>query len=404
LGFVRLILHIGTPKTGTSALQKCLQLNEISLADKGIYYAHMARSPASDCLANWVANRRRDDVQAFVDRHLKKASAIGANILIISAVPFYAMTTFFHKLDGRKYQDYWESESEAIEFFHSVLPPEMPTRLIVFFRRQDHFLESMYRQMVRSARGVALRIDEFMVLIKEALDYRHHMEIWSTSFSDCAVYSYEQVSNNSTEFFLRNVLQLVSTEGFRGLDSRLNNRLSRDVLEYKRVLNSMEMSDVDRQMSKFACTELARTLTDDGRYQDYLAPAARAALLRDVARDNAVLSQTFGMEPFPILSDDGLRSWAPYTGLSAKKARELAERHARIRKSISYRIERSALLAEQRIQRRLPRLAWIIPVGRFLLRQLQRAQARACVATSHHNQQQRGLERSTPLQGSSGST
>ena len=396
---MRLILHIGTPKTGSSALQKCLQLNENSLADKGIYYAHMARSPASDSLASWVANKRGDDVHAFVDRHVKKASAIGANVLIISAVPFYAMTTFFHKFDGRKYQDYWESEAEAIEFFHRVLPPEMPTRLIVFFRRQDFFLESMYRQMVRSVRAVALPIDEFMVFIKEALDYRHHMEIWSTSFSDCSVYSYEQVSNNSTEFFLRNVLQLVSTEGLRGLDLRLNNRWGRDVLEYKRMLNSMEMSDVDRQMSKLACTELARTLRDDGRYQDYLAPDARAALLRDAARGNAALSKTFGMEPFPILSNDNLRSWAPYTGLSAERARELAEDHARIRKSIRYRIERSALLAEQRIQRRLPRLAWIIPMGRFLLRQLQRAQARACAAASHYNQQQR----STPVQGSSGS-
>jgi hypothetical protein len=285
------------------------------------------------------------------------------------------MTTFFYKLDGRRYQDYWESESETIEFLKAALPPKIPTRLIVFFRRQDHFLESMYRQMVRSARAVALSIDEFIFSMKEALDYCRQMEIWSTSFPDCAVYSYEQVSSNSSEFFLRNVLQLENTEGFRGLNLRLNERLSRDVLEYKRILNSMEMSDVDRQMSKFACTELERTLTDDGQYEDYLAPDVRTTLLRDLARGNAVLSQRFRMEPFPVLSDEGLRSWTPYPGLSAERSRELVEQHAQIKKSVSYRTERFALVAEECIQRRLPRLAWVIPMGHFLLRQLRRMQA-----------------------------
>jgi hypothetical protein len=79
------------------------------------------------------------------------------------------------------------------------------------------------------------------------------------------------------------------------------------------------------------------------------------------------LSETFRMKPFPALSDDSLKGWAPYPGLSAEKARELAERHARIRRGAGYRIERSALLARQFIQQRLPMLAWMIPLGRLLL-------------------------------------
>ena len=37
---MQLILHIGTHKTGTSAVQECLHRNERRLAERGIYYAH----------------------------------------------------------------------------------------------------------------------------------------------------------------------------------------------------------------------------------------------------------------------------------------------------------------------------------------------------------------------------
>jgi hypothetical protein len=363
--FVQLILHIGTHKTGTSALQECLRRNEQIFADRGIHYARIAPSKNSNALGRLIVKDGRAEVRAFVDRQVDKASTLGANRLVISAESLYAMTIFFHKFNGRQY-NYWKSESEAIEFLHSVLPPDMPTRLIVFFRRQDYFLESIYREVIKS-RAVAMPIDEFRLFMSEALDYWRHMETWSAVFPECAVYTYEQVSNNIFEFFLRNVLQLANTEEFEGVDLRVNVRLSRDVLEYKRMLNGMDMSAVDRRMSKLACTELARTLTDDGRYQDYLAPEARAALLREMERGNALLSETFGMKPFPTISDDSLKAWAPYPGLSAERARELAKRHARIRKGAGYRIERSALLAREFIQRRLPMLASIIPLGRLLL-------------------------------------
>jgi hypothetical protein len=363
--FVQLILHIGTHKTGTSALQECLRRNEQILAARGIHYARMAPSKNSNGLGRLVAKGGSAEVRAFIDRHLDKATTLGANTLVISAEALYAMTIFFHKFNGRQC-DYWKSESKAIAFLHSLLPANLPTRLTVFFRRQDYFLESLYRQVVKS-RAVTNPIDEFRLFMGEALDYWRHMEIWSAVFPNCAVYTYEQASNNIYEFFLRNVLQLANTEEFQGLDLRVNVRLSRDVLEYKRMLNGLDMSTVERDMSNLACTELARTQTDDGRYQDYLAPDARAALLREMECGNALLSETFGMKPFPTLSDDSLKGWVPYPGLSAERASELAELHARIRRGAGYRIERSALLARQFIQQHLPKLGWIISLGRSLL-------------------------------------
>jgi hypothetical protein len=361
---VQVIVHIGTHKTGTSALQECLRRNEKNLGRRGIYYARIAPYKNSNGLAKTVAKTRGAELSAFVNRHYYKAIALGANTLIISAESLYAMTMFFHKFNGRL-GDYWTSESEAIEFLYRAFPKGASLKLVVFFRRQDRFLESIYREVVKT-RGVAMTIHEFRSFFNEALDYWHHMQIWSGVFPQCAVYTYEQASNNIADFFFRNVIQLSNLEEFDGLDMRLNVRLSRDILEYKRVINGIEMSEVDRYLSNLACTELARILPDDGAFSDFLEPETRVAVLNEAATGNTQLSSAFAMKPFPVVGNDGLNSWKPYPGLSAERAEELAERYARITRSASYRIGRSALLARQFIQERLPRLAWMIALGRPL--------------------------------------
>ena len=55
---MQLILHIGTHRTGTSALQVCLQRNEQILARKGIHYARIRPYKHSNGLAKLVAKRR----------------------------------------------------------------------------------------------------------------------------------------------------------------------------------------------------------------------------------------------------------------------------------------------------------------------------------------------------------
>ena len=366
---MRLILHIGTHKTGTSALQECLRRNEGALVQNGIYYARAARSKNANSLARLVAKKRSAEAQDFLQQHIAKAGALGADRLIISAESFYAMTTFFHRFNGKNCQDYWELESDAVELLNGLLPRYLPRQIIAFFRRQDFFLESIYRQVVKSSRAVSMTIGEFRDFMGEALNYQRHMELWKASFPDCKVYSYEQASNNIADFFLRNVLHFENTQKFDGLNLRLNAALSRDVLEYKRLLNRVDVAAVDRRMCNLACTKLAQTLTDDGGFRDFLAPEVRAALLNEMESDNAILVEKFGMQPFPAPS---MEDWAPYPGLSAERARELADYDARIRRSPSYQIERLALLARQVLRHRLPMLAWAIPLARSLLPQHRR--------------------------------
>jgi hypothetical protein len=361
---VQVILHIGTHKTGTSALQECLRRNEKLLARKGILYARVAPYKNCNSLARIVAKSRGTEVKTFVSRQIDKALAMGVHTLVMSAESFYAMTMFFHKFNGR-HDNYWNSELKAVAFLYRAFPQGVAVKPVVFFRRQDRFLESIYGEVVKT-RGIASSIEEFALFFREALDYRRYMETWSAQFPDCAVYTYEQASNGMPEFFLRNILALPDTGGFDGLDMRANTRLSRDVLEFKRRLNAAEMSPVDRYLSNLACGELAQSLPDDGVYKDYLTPRARTTLMEEMESDNACLTEKFAMEPFPGISQDDPKARSPYPGLSPERAALLAEGYARIRGSARYRIGRQALLARQFIQQRMPKLSWILPFGRSL--------------------------------------
>ena len=342
---MQLILHIGTHKTGTSAVQECLYRNELMLAEHGIYYGHRARARALNQLASLIATGHEAEAQALIDSHLAKASAAGATTLLISAESFFAMTIFFHKLEGETYEDYWAAESRCIELLHGLLPADMPKRVVAFFRRQDKFLESVYAQTVRT-RPLSESCEQFRDTAGEALDYARHMRLWRRAFPDCVVYTYEETANDAARFFLRNVLKTGDAEQFEGLDLRVNTSLTRDLVEYKRELNKAT-SFVDQRMSDFVCAELERVVTDDGRYRDFLSPEVRAKLMRDVEAGNATLSRDFGMTPFPTLTEQSTSDWKSYPGLSPERARDLRERHNKIKRSAGYQLERATLLLRQ---------------------------------------------------------
>ena len=342
---MQLILHIGTHKTGTSAVQECLYRNERRLAERGIYYAHRPRSPTLNQLAHLIATGRKAEAQALLDNHLAKARAGGATTLLISAESFFAMTMFFRKLEGELVEDYWAAESRAIELLQSVLPADLSKRVVVFFRRQDKFLESVYAQTVRT-RPLSESCEQFRDTAGEALDYARYMRLWSRAFPDCAVYTYEETANDAARFFLRNVLEIGDTKQFEALDLRVNTSLARDLVEYKRELNKVN-SFVDRRMSNFVCAELERVVADDGRYHDYLSPDAREKLLRDVEPSNATLRRDFGMTPFPLLTAQSAGDWKSYPGLLPERANELRARHDTIKRTPRYQLERTTLLLRQ---------------------------------------------------------
>src|SRR5262245_46826965 len=219
---MQLILHIGTPKTGTKALQGCLRKNAQRLSESGIYYGRFPGMRHSNALAQTVAEGKQAQVEAFLRGMVTNARTAGAETIVISAELLYGMTIFFHNLDGQQ-RNYWPSELASIGTLHSALPREIiKTKVVVFFRRQDRFLESFYQEVIQ-LKPVTVSIDEFKDRAIDLLDYQKNIALWRDVFGDCAIFKCDELSN-STEIFLREILHLDNTTQFDGVTVRRNRR------------------------------------------------------------------------------------------------------------------------------------------------------------------------------------
>lgn len=125
-----IVLHIGAPKTGTTALQQFLSTNEAALRARGISYmragrAHIAHNPLPTAIAQ---NRAEGMLRAIMDEH----DAAPDLLHVISSEIMFRIV--------------------VVQRLRPVLPAGMrgAVRVLCYLRRQDHYLEAIYKQRVKN--------------------------------------------------------------------------------------------------------------------------------------------------------------------------------------------------------------------------------------------------------------
>lgn len=125
-----IVLHIGAPKTGTTALQQFLSTNEAALRARGISYmragrAHIAHNPLPTAIAQ---NRAEGMLRAIMDEH----DAAPDLLHVISSEIMFRIV--------------------VAQRLRPVLPAGMrgAVRVLCYLRRQDHYLEAIYKQRVKN--------------------------------------------------------------------------------------------------------------------------------------------------------------------------------------------------------------------------------------------------------------
>ena len=132
------VLHIGYPKTGTSAVQWFLHSNRDDLRRQGVYYPTIGQSEdhAHHGLALGLTTRSSDGSSADERRGLfatldAEIDGCGCETVVLSS------ELFLFRLE----------EVQASPEFRKLLS-RYQLRVVVFVRRQDAYLESQYRQFV----------------------------------------------------------------------------------------------------------------------------------------------------------------------------------------------------------------------------------------------------------------
>ncbi len=301
----KLLLHIGTHKTGTTSIQRFCAANRNALRDHGLWYppADVGKFPkhyAHHRVAHSIALRDPDfgpdDASHFFDRVRRQLG--NDETAVISAEPMYrhlladgeparGLLKLSAEETERQFRNYAAATQEAIGDFDVTV--------LVMLRRQDLFLESLYAEQVLST-GYNRTIERFAVERRALLDYAARLTGWAEVFG---------ASNLSVKVFERSKLTVPIERTFiewAGLDwqdsfdlGRPHNVTpSRTFVEFKRLMNQRTQSGAVNTVFRSWVEKLAQSdheFPDLGRY--YLQPADRVELCQQFDPGNRSVARQY---------------------------------------------------------------------------------------------------------------
>ncbi|MCP4381014.1 MAG: hypothetical protein GY798_06280 [Hyphomicrobiales bacterium] len=319
-----IILHIGTHKTGTTAIQKFAAAHRRELRERGLWYPSYAEIGAADRhghhqLAHAIAGERTNrltfgDAKRFLE--LIQSKKKPGEIVLLSAEPMYRHV--ISNLSG----DYWERKRAYIQRLGDLLA-DAPVRVVSVFRRQDGFLRSHYQERIRKTKYDKV-FSEFLNEAKFMLEYYQQIKLFNETFSDIQLMIYEELAReNLVQAFFRNLQIDVA-----GLDTSgtANQSLPVELVEYRRLLNGTALDIVSlRKMTKRLSKYARRGRLRDPEAIDWWSDRRMAQLVDSFAASNERLRREFAAHlPIPLFpAPEGGKSVPrmirDYPGMSASR-------------------------------------------------------------------------------------
>jgi hypothetical protein len=191
---MRLILHIGTHKTGTTTIQNILNTNRCQLASQGLHYPDcqpvFGRSAVNHYLfANSLANFDQDGLEKakkFVD-YIDSVGRDGSTI-VLSAEQFYRHISgkdwWGGDLDG-----YWEHRCKYIETVAYHLR-NFEVDILMCLREEKGFQESLYSELIKTKRFMGVK-EVFLYEYAPMFDYENQINVINSVFGSLRIFSYE---------------------------------------------------------------------------------------------------------------------------------------------------------------------------------------------------------------------
>ena len=193
----RLLLHVGSHKTGTTSIQSALAANRPWLESRGIYYPNpkpylFGKSDAHHDVARALAG---DDAREATRLRKFRAHLIAAALrydrILLSAEPFYR-----HEIAGsgaaggqRTPAAMLASRRAYVDRMAEFFAP-FDTEVIVFLRRPDSFAVSLYKSAVVGTLFSG-GFDKFTERRIFRVDYKTQLELFGAYFPKVTYKSYE---------------------------------------------------------------------------------------------------------------------------------------------------------------------------------------------------------------------
>lgn len=238
-----LYIHIGTPKTGTSAIQYFCRLNENILLQKGICFPDLGfRFPGigQNRNAYFLSHKIYDAQKKRLPEEEARERETG----------FVKLEKLFEKQDRVIISDehIWNEKEIDVEWLKNVQErigkAGVTIKVIVYLRRQDQVIQSYWAQQVKE--GMQLSFSEYIEKKKYCyfqLDYQKRLQVFVDALGreNVVVRCYEKGQYQGTEHTIisdfLHIFGIALDEDFQESDSVRNTSLHGIYLEVKRLLN-----------------------------------------------------------------------------------------------------------------------------------------------------------------------
>ena len=253
-----IILHIGTHKTGTTAIQHFLGKHRYSLRQKGIWYpdeadllpsgkevpTHLSLARSLDCTGKPKVYSQ-DQLSIMAKNLVKKSEDYDTTI--ISAEAFWRIGFGRPTGKGKNDDELWSNKDVNISRIRSLLAGSN-TRVVAVLRERSRYIQSSYNEFVL-ATLYSETIQCFQRTYSHVFDYNAQLKAWQHYFPVQAL-SYEHLCSNQVlpTNFLQAVCGDVKLNELNHEDARSRANISQPIpcVFLKRYLNKATISHETR--------------------------------------------------------------------------------------------------------------------------------------------------------------
>jgi hypothetical protein len=318
-----LVVHIGTHKTGTTAIQRFAAEHRKTLARRGLWYPSYAEiglrghyrghHDFAHAIAGIGKRMSLDDAKRFAE--LIRNRLRPDETVLISAEPIYR-----HVLPEDN--DYWARREAYVRRLKDIIGLDDVTILVVL-RRQDSFARSLYQQKVKSGK-YSLSFRQFLVDERYEFEYHRQLSIFKNVFGKVDVLIYEDIQQHGLIDAFFGHLGVAVSDASRNAAENLS--LPLELVEYKRLLNATK---VGKGRLEAVVEKLEKRAKKGGlrNHVDWVSRPDMEAFYASFDEENERLRRDFMSDRpppvFPSLATVPIEDNEEYKGMSARRFAEL---------------------------------------------------------------------------------
>lgn len=268
----RLIIHIGSQKTGSTSIQSFFTQNPDKMAQAGLSYVKTGRGPSAH--NRLTQKQAMSNFPNIMKRLVDEVTNAPDTTHVISAETLFSV----------------HMARSLIEHLPADLRSD--TQIICYLRRQDKFLEAMYKQVVKTGRfkGSA---QAYAQKRETALMYSRVLDAYATGFGDdnITVLPYERARFKEGDVILDIAARIGMTNVTRAdLPEEFSNvTLSREVSEMLGLIANTTDMDIAELIRA-----IIRNAPEGAFYSgDSYAPLERRAIADKYTADNEAVRARF---------------------------------------------------------------------------------------------------------------